>query len=385
MSPNRRIRCVAFTASLVSIVMYMSSLEFVHYNNYSSSSRPHSNTMLGTKVKEKISNVKRRELNVLFWRPSFQPYKTPLFSSDKKCQFHFNQSDYNNSEAVIFRCVVFKNKFPNYRPSGQRWLYHAWQSAHNARIFYYLKHPHVPLQFNYTVTYSRNADVYLPYGECGEITGNRQDVKQEIDNIISGKHKLAVWMVSNCDAPSLRQYYVRELSRHMKIDIYGACGDMLCSGAETCQTTISGYKFYLAFENSLCGEYITEKLWRSFEWGLVPVVFGGLDTYKLILPPNSYIDVSDFSSPKMLKDYMIELNSNETLYRSYFDWKYNYKCGRLVTKQKIDRICTFLQKNRQQVVDLNNVWNHHSNRCEQENPLQYLSALGVNVSWLEEQ
>ena len=31
------------------------------------------------------------------------------------------------------------------------------------------------------------------------------------------------------------------------------------------------YKFYLAFENSLCQEYITEKFWKALNEGLVHV------------------------------------------------------------------------------------------------------------------
>ena len=362
--------------------MYFASLEEnVEYDQYSKSSRPHNNALPRRKIEQKLNNVNKKGINVLFWRPAVQPYRHPLHSSDHKCQFHFNQSDYNKSEAIIFQDVVFKIKFPKYRPPGQRWLYQAWQSAHNARIFYYVRRTHAPQEFNYTITYSRHADVHVPYGECVDMVNETEhgpDIKQEIDDIINGKQKLAAWMVSHCDAPSLRQDYIRELSRHMEIDIYGACGKFFCSDDESCQKTISSYKFYLAFENSLCGEYVTEKLWRSLEWGIVPVVFGGLDTYKLILPSNSYIDVSDFSSPKFLADYMMKVDSNETLYRSYFNWKYNYRCGNLTPRQKMDRICTFLLKNKHQVVSMSDVWNLHSNRCEQKNPSQYLSALGVN-------
>ncbi len=34
------------------------------------------------------------------------------------------------------------------------------------------------------------------------------------------------------------------------------------------------YKFYLAFENSLCVDYISEKFWRAMSWDLVPIVLG---------------------------------------------------------------------------------------------------------------
>ncbi len=31
-------------------------------------------------------------------------------------------------------------------------------------------------------------------------------------------------------------------------------------------------KFFLAFENSNCSDYITEKLWRSLSYDIIPVV-----------------------------------------------------------------------------------------------------------------
>ena len=35
------------------------------------------------------------------------------------------------------------------------------------------------------------------------------------------------------------------------------------------------YWFYLAFENSICNDYITEKFWRTLDLKTVPVVMGG--------------------------------------------------------------------------------------------------------------
>ena len=43
-----------------------------------------------------------------------------------------------------------------------------------------------------------------------------------------------------------------------------------------CHTNIAKqYWFYLAFENSICNDYITEKLWRTLQTQTVPVVMGG--------------------------------------------------------------------------------------------------------------
>ena len=64
-----------------------------------------------------------------------------------------------------------------------------------------------------------------------------------------------------------RLTYGHELNRYINVDIFGKCGnDYVCSKKrkDACITEITKqYKFYLAFENSNCREYITEKLYRN--------------------------------------------------------------------------------------------------------------------------
>ena len=43
------------------------------------------------------------------------------------------------------------------------------------------------------------------------------------------------------------------------------------------------YKFYLSFENSLCVDYITEKLWRILYFNVVPVVLGAADYSQFVV------------------------------------------------------------------------------------------------------
>ena len=64
---------------------------------------------------------------------------------------------------------------------------------------------------------------------------------------------------------------------------------------------------------------------------MVPIVLGAYkEDYEAALPPNSYINVDDFSSIKQLTDYLLYLGRNNTAYASYFAWK---EVGRVVVSR----------------------------------------------------
>ena len=58
-----------------------------------------------------------------------------------------------------------------------------------------------------------------------------------------------------------RLEYARELSKYISVDIYGSCSNKTCPRTNSkCFSMLdTDYKFYLAFENSNCRDYITEK------------------------------------------------------------------------------------------------------------------------------
>ena len=58
----------------------------------------------------------------------------------------------------------------------------------------------------------------------------------------------------------------------------------------------------------------------------VPVVLGGISKhdYAKFLPPNSYINIEDFSNPKDLADYLRFLEKNVTEYNKYHRWRKDY-------------------------------------------------------------
>jgi alpha-1,3-fucosyltransferase len=84
------------------------------------------------------------------------------------------------------------------------------------------------------------------------------------------------------------------------------------------------YKFYMAFENSLYEDYVTEKLFDNLKRFIIPVVYGGAD-YSKFAPPKSYIDVNEFETVDKLVEYLEYLDKHPEEYIKYFWWKKYYR------------------------------------------------------------
>jgi len=107
--------------------------------------------------------------------------------------------------------------------------------------------------------------------------------------------------------------YVSELRRFIDLDVYGGCGRLKCplSATELCLDMLERrYFFYLAFENSLCVDYVTEKYWGTLRRDVVGVVLGTAD-YSQLVPPGVHLDVRDFRSPRHLADRLRALMTSD--------------------------------------------------------------------------
>lgn len=69
------------------------------------------------------------------------------------------------------------------------------------------------------------------------------------------------------------------------------------------------YKFYLSFENAICDDYVSEKLFHVLDYDTIPITYGGAN-YSKIVPHWSTIDALSFSGPKDLASYLKYLNDN---------------------------------------------------------------------------
>ena len=163
---------------------------------------------------------------------------------------------------------------------------------------------------------------------CQQLKTARGDVfKGKYKGLLKTKSRQILWMVSNCRERERNEYADKLLKHGAKLNKFGRCGRPIgCQRQKKeqyCERKIfSQYKFYLAFENSHCVDYITEKLWKCLYNGMVPIVMGPtLENYQKLLPPDSFLHVHNFSSPAKLAEYITHLDNNDEAYLKYHAWR----------------------------------------------------------------
>jgi hypothetical protein len=246
------------------------------------------------------------------------------------------------------------------RDPKQLWLFYTMESQGLTFCSSHYELTDLDDWFNLTATFKSDSDLYVDYKQFR----NWNDVIYDYDYVreyellsrdpaesltdLAAKNDgveeaVVVWFVSHCETYSRRELYVQELMKHIKIDIYGKCDGYFpavkkdpCGSKKNLKCwnkLMNRYKFYLAFENSLCEDYITEKYWKLydsdkiFSINIIPVVRGARDEqYKREAPNRDdkfYIHSDAHVSPKSLAAYLNHLNANDTAYMQFFQWKLN--------------------------------------------------------------
>ncbi|XP_040204018.1 3-galactosyl-N-acetylglucosaminide 4-alpha-L-fucosyltransferase FUT3-like [Rana temporaria] len=269
---------------------------------------------------ETLETFNRSLMTILLWTWPLG-YQFPLNrcprNENSGCFYTVNRNAYSIADAVVVshRDVYKSEKLlpPEPRPSDQYWIWFSMESPTNC--------PNLNLmdnKINLTMSYRLDSDIYVPSGGLEKVDG-------KINFTIPQKSKLVAWVVSNWKTKYRRTQYCEELKKYIPIDIYGKNGLPLPRN-ETLQT-LATYKFYLAFENSVHEDYITEKFWKnSLMVGTVPIVMGPpRKNYERFIPPDAFIHVDDFSSPQLLAEYLLGLDKDEKRYQKYFNWRFRYR------------------------------------------------------------
>lgn len=292
-------------------------------------------------LREENENLK----TVLFWtklfgKPWFKRWGRDVFKDCPKANNCFATNDSSlltSADAVVIHFFdLSKSKMPESYHPRQRFVFVLIEPA--SHIFLKVKSLRgFNNYFNWTMTYRLDSDIPVPYGHIKK----RLTPVDYHPNIAKRKSKFALWFVSRCPSKSRREEVAKELKKYIPIDVYGRnsnCNQSKCVDCNVNDMLDNQYKFYLAFENSLCKDYVTEKFFRNLKHDIIPVVFGGVN-YSRVAPPNSFINVFDFSNLKKLADYLKMVAENDTLYNQYFEWRRNYEVSEGTRYNRWCRLC----------------------------------------------
>ncbi|XP_033126213.1 glycoprotein 3-alpha-L-fucosyltransferase A-like [Anneissia japonica] len=291
-------------------------------------------------------------------------FKDPKTKSLRNCSVFcplYNESisltlgiaaDYGGKDAIVFGISPFtlrryhKEVFKQFPPNVLT-VFYSMESPYRVSKWIW---PIPTGRYHVTMTYLTASNITIPYSYYKPFA---EETVSENRNFAKGKTKLIAWMGSNCrEVFWPRLEFIKQLQAHISIDMYGKCGNLTCLPrlSEKCVYMLRKYKFYLAFENSECHEYLTEKMWKtSLANEVVPIVYGpSRADYDKFAPPKSYIHVSDFKNVKELADYIELLDKNDDLYNSYFDWKTRGRVVNVYPEMQPSYFCeilAFLGKN----------------------------------------
>lgn len=244
---------------------------------------------------------------ILIWTPTNEPPFTIMEMGQtsftkRNCMFQncfltnntLYFKDITQFDVILFNAVNLKDvRVPTSRSKEQKYVFASRESPQNFPVPSRYKNV-----FNLTWTYKLDSDINFEFivvkNKKGKIIGPMKNMhwmdtnrmKQTPGSIIKklrNKKTAAAWFVSHCDTTSQREIFVKKLINEtskyqLKIDIYGWCGDLECPKyrVEECYSLLeSDYYFYLSFENSMCVDYVTEKLLTALKHFAVPIVYGG--------------------------------------------------------------------------------------------------------------
>jgi len=170
----------------------------------------------------------------------------------------------------------------------QRWVYQTQENAYNSgRDAVTLN----GIIFNWTMNYRIDSDSPFTYFEYFGVTTEEKAKVIPNVNYAAGKTNLVTWSVSHCSSTSMRDQVVQKLTEFLPISINGKCAHLFPKRVKlsscgkrhslSCARFYKSTKFYLAFENGMCEDYITEKYAeKPLENCMIPIVFGPQEYYK---------------------------------------------------------------------------------------------------------
>ncbi|XP_045173558.2 alpha-(1,3)-fucosyltransferase C-like [Mercenaria mercenaria] len=305
---------------------------------------------ISTEVEQE--HIKKRKIIFLYNLPGFlvnTPPTNKLYKNCdyKNCVYTRDKNKLLKAHAVIFYVGIRYERMgvsppiqPTLRNPDQVWIFTATEPPeHYYNTDYLLPSWHNTM--NWSSFYRLDSDIPISYGAL--IRQNPDKTRQDYVSLYESKTRNAVWYVSHCQVASERRLYVNEMIKNgFDVDILGGCGSegkrTKTNYTEFAQT-VPNYKFYLAFENSFCNDYVTEKFFRSYNSDMIIIARGGAD-YNRLFPPGTFVNTANFQDVSSLVKYLLHLGSDREKYIEMLRKKDSYYS----VKKPLNRNCEICKR-----------------------------------------
>lgn len=222
---------------------------------------------------------------------------------------HYYFNDIQNYDVLLINarhfCSSAVDSLPN-RTGSQQFIFIGFESAAHCTIF------KSKIQPDLTWTYKLTSDIARPFfivkNMFNQVIGPRkymhwdkplEEMPLADKNVLlklKDKTTAAVYMPTNCNAKTEQQQFVQNLAAELakygqQVHTYGICGQKQCEMKhETgkhlpkCSELIQrDYYFFLAFEETLGEDFVTDNLLYALNNFAVPIVYGGANYTRFVL------------------------------------------------------------------------------------------------------
>ncbi|VDL74449.1 unnamed protein product [Nippostrongylus brasiliensis] len=270
---------------------------------------------------------------ILMWTKVFREKKKFGLDDCKgysdRCIITYNHTFLEPADAVVFHAADLPDgPLPDakLRHPRQKYVFLSMESPLNTGVYA------VPLDyFNWTATHLLSSDVISKYGpffittEAAEKKGFKIQ-SFHLDVPFPKKKSGILGFVSNCETKSKRELAISALSKYINVTIGGKCASRkedidLCPRGADCNQMYGEYPFFLAIENTVCKDYITEKYWDKMMIPSIPIVMRRKIYEASNFPPRSFIALDDYASPAEMAEHLLKLQSDRKAYMEYFAWR----------------------------------------------------------------
>ena len=308
-------------------------------------------TDLNAIAKNKVDEVKKNKMNhiitnssvhLVFLRPTWvKPTEGEMRSEncDIPCFYSGDNSPeaIRRSSAVIFLLyrlqaipwntratssdpdVILKKRGVD--PSGVIKVGMSMESTANCRDQF-----DVISKYDIEFSYRKTSDVFIPYFEFPRFNLLRPVPKWH------ERHSAVVFVANNCNTRSHRAEFVTLLQKYVQVDSVSGCLHNKDWPQDIPKSDKIGllerYKVYIAAENSIDNDYVSEKVYRGLVAGAVPIYLGAPNVEEYI-PSNSTIIVpKNFTKNdiSILATVVKKIFNDEAEYERWISFKHhNYE------------------------------------------------------------